>query len=126
MELQSILKMISDENRLRIINIIKDNPLCVGEIQTILATQQSNTSRHLEKLKTNQIIKYYKDGQKVFYYLNKELLNKYEFSEKLIYKDLLKSNRYRVDLDRLVRYENSGLNCDDLRAVDFKFELLNI
>jgi ArsR family transcriptional regulator len=118
--------MLSDGNRLRIINIIKDSALCVGEIQTLLATQQSNTSRHLDKLKSNQIISYYKDAQKVFYFLNKDILEEYKFLEDLLYVDLSKTNCSKFDLDRLTRYKNSELNCDDLRAVNFDFDKLEI
>ncbi len=126
MQLQLFLKMLADENRLRIINIIKDNALCVGEIQTILGTQQSNTSKHLDKLKSNRIINYYKEAQRVFYFLNKDLVKNYKFFEDLIYTDLSKSHYSNFDLDRLIRYKNSKIDCDYLKEVNFDFEQLKI
>lgn len=120
--LQTILKMISDNNRLRIINLVKDKPLCVGEIQTILGTTQSNTSRHLEKLKSNNLIDCFKDAQRVFYFLDKNLIKQYSFFYDLIYKDVLNEEQLNVDIKRLLKYRASGLTCEDLRAINFDFD----
>ncbi len=124
--LQTILKMLSDHNRLRIVNLIKEDKLCVGEIQTLLGTTQSNTSRHLEKLKTNGLLKYEKDAQRIYYYLDETLPGNYEFFNDLINKDVLNEKQFLVDMKRLNLYKISGLTCDDLRKYDFVFEKLGI
>lgn len=125
MELQSILKMVSDENRLRIINLIKEDSLCVGEIQTILGIQQSNTSRHLEKLKYNQLIKYKRKGNSIFYSLNSDIFNQYSFLTDLLYQDSLKNQVFKDDMDKLKKYRESSYDCNDLKAVDFDFNKLS-
>ena len=45
-----MLKALGDETRIRIVNILRDGPLCVCEIESILEITQSNASRHLSKL----------------------------------------------------------------------------
>lgn len=122
--LKTIIKMLSDNNRLRIINLIKDNLLCVGEIQTLLGTRQSNTSRHLEKLKTSGLTTSKKDGQRIYYKLNHTFVDKYEFLSALIYKDVLKEEQFSEDLKRLDYYKASGLNCEDLREINFDYKKL--
>jgi ArsR family transcriptional regulator len=72
LEITNIIKIFSDQNRLRIINLIKDDLLCVGEIQTILNIKQSNVSRHLEKLKALDILIQQKQAQWIYYKLDKE------------------------------------------------------
>lgn len=119
--LRTILKMLSDNNRLRIINVVKDDSLCVGEIQTLLGTAQSNTSRHLEKLKTSGLLISTKDSQRVFYRLDKDLIKKYQFFSDLIYKDVMVEKQFIDDLDRLKHYKASNLNCEDLRNINFDY-----
>ena len=63
MELIQILKALSDETRLRILNILRDGPLCVCEIEAILEISQSNASRHLSKLTTANLVNYYKEAK---------------------------------------------------------------
>ncbi len=121
MGIQVILKMVADRNRLRIINIIKDNALCVGEIQTLLGTTQSNTSRHLEKLKSSGLTDYYKDAQRIFYFIKKDVFIKYRFFNDLVYIDTLKDNQFIQDAERLEKYKASGLNCEDLRSIGFDY-----
>lgn len=51
MELAEIFKALADPNRLRILNLLGDQSLCVCDLEEILKLQQSNLSRHLAKLK---------------------------------------------------------------------------
>jgi ArsR family transcriptional regulator len=118
----TLLKILSDENRLRIINILKEYPLCVGEIQTILDIKQSNASRHLEKLKMSNLIVSKKKAQWVYYEINLTNFKDYSFINPLLFKDIKMESIYREDLIRFNKYNSSGLNCQDLRDVDFKFE----
>jgi len=126
MEMNSILKMVSDENRLRIINLIKKDPLCVGEIQTLLGIQQSNTSRHLEKLKYTSVIKYRKEGNRIFYYLNDEVLEKYKFLDGLLYQDTTHGKVFKRDIVRLNKYKQSDYDCDDLKGFNFNYNKLGL
>ena len=121
-----LLKIACDENRLRILNIIKEDALCVGEIQTLLGITQSNASRHLEKIKTSGIVNTTKKAQFVFYMLTDKALRDYSFLRKLLFVDLCKVSVFIADIERLKKYKNSGLECQDLRDAGFDFKKLNL
>ena len=65
--MEDLFKALGDENRLRILNLLFHYELCVCEFEVILDLTQSNVSRHLGKLKSNDIITGYKDAQWVHY-----------------------------------------------------------
>jgi len=67
MNTANILKTLSDENRLRIIQLLLQGELCVCEIENILDLKQSNLSRHLTKLRQEGIIERSKTAQWVYY-----------------------------------------------------------
>ncbi|MFA9398016.1 MAG: ArsR/SmtB family transcription factor [Clostridiaceae bacterium] len=121
MEISTILKILSDENRLRIMNILKEYSLCVGEIQSILNIRQSNASRHLEKLKNSGLITYQKKAQWIYYQLSSERLEEYPFIKQLIFEDIKGDLIFQEDLYKLNRYKASGLCCEDLRQIGFDF-----
>ena len=71
------LKIISEENRMRILCILKDGPRCVCEIWPALKLPQNLTSHHLSVLKEFGLVKSTKYGLKVFYELDEKKLNKH-------------------------------------------------
>ncbi len=56
MDVSEILKALADPNRLRILNLLHEEPLCVCDLEAILDLNQSNLSRHLSKLKQAGIV----------------------------------------------------------------------
>ena len=71
-----VLKLISDLNRLRILNILyKKDKICVCVLEEILELNQSNLSRHLNKLKKAGIIEGEKRSQWVDYRICKKFLD---------------------------------------------------
>jgi ArsR family transcriptional regulator len=122
MEILNIIKMLSDENRLRILNLLKEHSLCVGEIQTILNISQSNASRHLEKMKISGLIINNKKAQWIFYQLSNVPLEKYPFIKQLLYEDIKNASIFQEDSLKLHRYKSSGLCCQDLRDVGFIYD----
>ncbi len=126
MNISNIMKVLADDNRLRILSIIKNNYLCVGEIQTILNITQSNASKHLEKLKASGIIESNKEAQWIYYKLADDKLKDYPFLFELIYNNLSDEDVIKEDLIKLGKYKASGLCCQDLRAAEFKFSDLGI
>jgi ArsR family transcriptional regulator len=57
MNIIEVLKALAHENRIRILNLLAENELCVCELENILQVNQSNASRHLSKLKNADLIK---------------------------------------------------------------------
>ena len=55
-ELEKILKVLSDKNRIRIVKLLEKQKLCVCELAFVLAIKQPSVSRHLKKLKCVGII----------------------------------------------------------------------
>ena len=70
------LKIIGEENRVRILCMLKNGPKCVCEIWPALDLPQNLTSHHLGVLKEAGLVKSKKQGLKVFYELNDKNLNK--------------------------------------------------
>ncbi len=68
------LKIISEENRLKILCILRDGEKCVCEIWQFLNLSQNLASHHLKVLKDFDLISSKKEGLKVFYTLNQETL----------------------------------------------------
>ena len=66
-ELTSVYKLLSDETRLRVLALLRDNEMAVGEIQKSLGMGQSTLSSQLALLKEQNLVASRKEGQKVYY-----------------------------------------------------------
>jgi len=71
------LRIISEENRLRIICMLSSGQKCVCEIWQNLDLPQNLISHHLKVLKDFNLLLSRKDGLKIFYSINKKVLKKY-------------------------------------------------
>jgi ArsR family transcriptional regulator len=69
-EIAKIYKALSDPNRLRILNLLRQRKLCVCEITEILGLATSTVSKHLSILEKGGFIQQEKDGKWVNYYIN--------------------------------------------------------
>ncbi|SHF28776.1 MULTISPECIES: ArsR/SmtB family transcription factor [Caloramator] len=121
MELVNILKALSDETRIRILNLLMVKELCVCELEVLLGLNQSNASRHLNKLSSADILKSYKKGQYVYYFINSDFIKKYQN----LYETLRQNfNNYDIlmnDKKNLDKYILSGISCEDLKEGKLKF-----
>lgn len=77
MNIEKILKALADTNRLRIVNLLLVQELCVCDIEEALGLSQSNVSRHLGKLASAHIISSQKDAQWVFYKINNAFIKEH-------------------------------------------------
>lgn len=68
-ETVTLLKALSDENRLRIIMALRGKELCVCTLTELLDLAPSTTSKHLSVLKQARLIESVKDGKFVYYRL---------------------------------------------------------
>lgn len=115
MELVRILKALADENRIRILNILRNSDLCVGEIEHILGMTQSNVSRHLNRLASLNIIIYEKKAQWVYYKINENKIKQYSFIKKLLDVEMGKIELCKKDTEKLQCYNKSGMTCEQLK-----------
>ena len=68
-ELEQYFKALADVNRLRILNLLLHDELCVCDIQFVLEASQPNVSRHLSYLKNSGLVLDRRDGYRIFYRL---------------------------------------------------------
>ncbi|MBI5682615.1 MAG: winged helix-turn-helix transcriptional regulator [Deltaproteobacteria bacterium] len=68
-EITDIYKALSDETRIRIVNILQEGKLCVSSIVNILGLRQSTVSRHLSYLRTKGVAESRREGVQVYYSL---------------------------------------------------------
>jgi ArsR family transcriptional regulator len=68
-ELEQYFKALSDQCRMRILNLLLHGELCVCDIQFVLRASQPNVSRHLAYLKSSGLVLDRRDGLRIFYRL---------------------------------------------------------
>lgn len=73
-ESADFLKAVSEENRLKILCILKKQEMCVCEIWEYLKLPQNLTSHHLGVLKDAGLISSRREGLKIFYKLNPKII----------------------------------------------------
>ncbi|MGB9812876.1 MAG: ArsR/SmtB family transcription factor [Thermovenabulum sp.] len=115
LSLISVLKALAEETRLRILNLLMETELCVCELEDILNINQSNASRHLNKLSNANLVIYEKRGHYVYYRINREMLTKYPFLNELLGKELSEIKQCEEDKKKLSLYKNKGITCEQLQ-----------
>lgn len=65
-----IFKVLSDVNRLKILNLLKEGELCACELTFALSNSQSTVSHHLSILKNAGLIKERKEGKWSYFRLS--------------------------------------------------------
>lgn len=75
-KIKNFLEIISDENRLLILKYLTGGEKCVCEIWESIGLPQNLASYHLKMLKDYKLISSRKQGLKVIYKLDKDVLEK--------------------------------------------------
>jgi len=109
--IESIFKVLSDENRLRILNLLFQKDLCVCEIEVILELNQSNVSRNLRLLRKNNFVETHKDAQWIHYEMSSSFIEENIELIKYLKKAFKANEVFKEDLKRLKKYQNSRFNC---------------
>jgi len=112
LDIVSLFKALADENRIRILNLLRNGELCVCDIETVMGIKQSNTSRHLNKLKIAEIIVSEKKSQWVYYRLNEDVFPKFPFLSSVINEEVEKISICQEDLELLKKFKQSDRCCD--------------
>ena len=88
-----ILKLMGDKTRLTMLKLLQKNRCCVCEFVAIFNISQSAISQHLRKLKDVGLVNENRQGQWIFYSLNKNH-ESYEIVLKLL--DLIPDQDNRI------------------------------
>lgn len=70
--LAELFAALSDPARLRIVEAVAIDELCVCDIEAIVSMSQSSVSHHLRVLRTLRLVRYRRVGRRVFYALDDE------------------------------------------------------
>ena len=68
-DLSELFKIFGDSTRIKIINVLLNNELCVSDISEKINVSQSAVSHQLRILKQSKLVKYRKEGQTIYYSL---------------------------------------------------------
>jgi ArsR family transcriptional regulator len=66
---ESMFRVFADHTRLRILRLLRDGPLCVGDLVEILRAPQPTVSRHLAYLRRAEFVDTRQHGLWMFYEL---------------------------------------------------------
>lgn len=71
------LRIINDENRIKILCFLKKDEKCVCELWQHFKIHQNLVSHHLKVLKDFDLVSSRKEGLRVYYKLNKKVVKKH-------------------------------------------------
>ncbi len=107
-----VFKALSDETRLRILNLLLEKECCVCEVMQALDISQTRASRNLSALYDAGFLKLRKDGLWSLYSINSEGLQRY-FPDliEVIRKASAGSELVALDKERLKKTLRVGPGC---------------
>lgn len=112
MKLAKILKILGDETRIRILNLLKNYELCVCEITYALGATQPNISKHLAKLSDAGFVISSKKAQWISYKLNAAILAEFPFIQHVLSQETTKIQQCKADLEKLAECQSRGIPCE--------------
>jgi ArsR family transcriptional regulator len=108
-------KTLSDETRLRILNLILERECCVCEVMQALQISQSKASRGLTALYDAGFLKQRKDGLWSLYSIDTENMEDHISDLIEVAKKAVKDNKIAtLDRERLRKAERMGPGCASL------------
>jgi len=111
-DLVKAFKALSDETRLRMLNILMERECCVCEVMQALQISQARASRNLSALYDAGFLKLRRDGLWALYSIDKESLKEhYVFLVEAVNKALKGNEIAVVDRQRLKAAERVGPDC---------------
>ena len=111
-DLLRAFKALSDEMRLRILNVLLERECCVCEVMQALDISQSRASRNLGILYDAGYLKSRRDGVWTVYAIDYEAVHQYLPQLVEIVREGLKGNReVALDLERLKTADRVGPDC---------------
>ena len=107
-----VMKALSDETRLRILNVLLERECCVCEVMQALDISQSRASRNLGILKDAGFLKARRDGAWILHSIDRETANRYAASLAELLKGCFIDDEVLVrDRERLKHTVRIGPGC---------------
>ncbi|MFP3976113.1 MAG: ArsR/SmtB family transcription factor [Dehalococcoidia bacterium] len=111
-ELTKTFKVLSDESRLRVLNLLLERECCVCEIMQVMDISQSKASRILSALYDANLLKLRRDGRWALYSIDRDGMNEYMNDILSGVARALDGNPVAVqDREKLKRTERVGPHC---------------
>jgi len=111
-DLVKAFKSLSDETRLRIMNLLLERECCVCEVMQALGISQTRASRNLNILYEAGLLKQRKDGLWSLYSMNKEGMNEcFNALIEAVRNGLEGNEVVAMDIERLRKAERVGPGC---------------
>ncbi len=111
-ELMKATKALSDDTRLRILNLLLERECCVCEVMQVLNISQTRASRNLKVLYDAGFLKLRKDGLWSLYSLDNEgMRGCYSYLIEAVKKTLESNIAATKDRERLKKAERIGPSC---------------
>ncbi len=111
-ELIEAFKALSDETRLRILNLVSERECCVCEVMQVLGISQTRASRNLGILRDAGFLKMRKDGLWSYYAINDHWTKESPVDLVNYIKKVLAGNAQAADdLERLKKAVRVGPVC---------------
>ncbi len=98
-----VCKALADPKRLRIINVLRDGEMTVGDMARVLGLRQANLSQHLMLLRERGVVTTRRQGLNVYYALsNPKIVQACEIMRKVLAEHLAHSAQLSQDLQAVV------------------------
>ena len=111
-DLLKAIKALSDETRLRILNILLERECCVCEVMQALDISQSRASRNLGMLQEAGFLKARREGTWMLYSIDRETANRYALALSDLLNSLEVDDRVMAgDRQRLAQSVKMGPGC---------------
>ena len=104
-------KAMSDETRLRVLNLILERECCVCEIMQALEISQSKASRHLSALYDAGFLKFRKEGLWSLYSVDESMEDGLSDMVSAAKKSLIENKEAKMDRERLKTTKRTGMAC---------------
>jgi len=111
-ELTKLLRVLSDESKLRVLNLLQERECCVCEVMQAMEISQSKASRVLSALYNVGLLKLRKEGRWALYSIDTEPEQTYVNEILKGIRSALTSNKVtQEDIERLKKAERIGPAC---------------
>ena len=111
-DLVKAMKALSDETRLRILNLLLERECCVCEVMQALDISQTRASRNLSALYDAGFLKLRKNGLWSLYSIDREGMKEYfGVMVEAVHKALEDNDAVALDRERLKKAERVGPGC---------------